>query len=246
MGKPARRIIDRMEQWNDADFARAWAEENAQETEERKQALDLLLKIVADHLASAPAPRKILDLGCGHGYIAARILEETPSTTLIGVDGSAPMLELARERLSLYAGRFALAQADFATMTPDDIPGGPFAVAIAVQSVHNTSDEGKQHAYASTRAVLAPGGLFLVLDRIRLVTPTLFGAYRSVWDVLGPINSGQQREGRSFEEHDRSVAERGDRPGSLEQNVLWLREAGFSQVAALHVVGIRALIAAAP
>jgi len=233
-----------MEQWNDASFAREWAEHNTLENQERKQALDLLIRIIADRLASVPAPRRVLDLGCGHGVIAARILDEIPDTTLVGVDGSAPMLELAREHLAPYAGRFALHQAGFETMAPGDLPGGPFHVAIAVQSIHNTTDEGKQHAYASARGCMAPDGLFLLLDRIRLATPALFGAYRSVWDILGPTNNGQQREGRTLEEHQRSVAGRGDNPGSLEQNLLWLREAGFAQVAALHVVGIRALIAA--
>lgn len=45
-------------------------------------------------------------------------------------------------------------------------------------------------------------------------------------------------------EHNRTREERGDKSGSLEPNLLWLREAGFTQVAALYVVGIRALIAA--
>lgn len=233
-----------MEQWNDAAFAQEWAEENSQENAERKQSLDLLLRIVADHLAGVPVPRRVLDLGCGHGFIAARVLQEITGTTLVGVDGSAAMLELARERLAPYAGRFTLARADFETMTPGDLPGGPFAAAIAVQAIHNCSDEGKKRAYASTRAVLAPSGLFLLLDRIRLATPALFGAYRSVWDTLGKDYNGQHREGCTLAEHERSVEERGDKPGSLEQNILWLREAGFSQVAPLHVVGIRALIAA--
>ncbi|HLZ24724.1 MAG TPA: methyltransferase domain-containing protein [Ktedonobacterales bacterium] len=233
-----------MEQWNDATFARQWAEENTQENPERKQSLDLLLRLISDHLAGAPAPRRVLDLGCGHGAIAARVLHEVADTTLVGVDGSAAMLELASERLAPYAGRFALAQANFETMTPDDLPGAPFDVAIAVQSLHNSTDEGKKRALASVRTVLAPSGLFLLLDRIRLATPALFGAYRSVWDTLGAEYNGQQREGHTLEAHERSVAERGDKPGSLEQNMLWLREAGYSQVAALLVVGVRALIAA--
>jgi hypothetical protein len=65
-----------------------------------------------------------------------------------------------------------------------------------------------------------------------------------VWDVAGAAFNGQQREGQTFEEHRRSVAERGDRPGSLEQNLLWLREAGFAQVTAVQVLGVRAFIAA--
>ena len=233
-----------MEQWQDARFAREWAEHNAEENTERKPALDLLITILADYLAAVSVPRTVLDLGCGHGAIAARILDAVDGATLVGVDGSAPMLDLAREHLAPYAGRFRLAQADFETMTPDDLPGGPFGAAIAVQSIHNASDEGKQRALASVRRVLAPSGLFLLLDRIRLAAPALFPAYRSVWEVLGPTYYGQQREGRSLDEHERAVAERGDKPGSLEQNLLWLREAGFRDVAALHVVGVRAFIAA--
>ncbi len=237
-----------MENWNDADYARAWAAENPADDGGRKQALDLLLAILANHLAnhlaSRPTPTRILDLGCGHGVVAERMLREIAGTTVVGVDGSPPMLELAGERLAPYAGRFALARASFETMSPDNLAGGPFDAAIAVQSIHNTSDEGKQQALASVRAVMAPGGLFLLLDRIRLATPALFGVYRTVWDAIGSLYNNQQNEGATFEEHDRMRAERGDKPGSLEQNLLWLREAGFAQVAAVQVVGIRALIAA--
>jgi tRNA (cmo5U34)-methyltransferase len=233
-----------VEQWQDARFAREWAEHNPDENPDRKPALDLLLAVLADYLAAVPVPRAVLDLGCGHGVIAARILAAIDGATLVGVDGSAPMLDLARQRLAPYAGRFSLAQADFESMTPADLPGGPFGAAIAVQAIHNASDEGKQRALASVRCVLAPSGLFLLLDRIRLAAPALFPVYRSVWDVLGPSHYGQQREGRSLAEHERLVVDRGDKPGSLEQNLLWLREAGFRDVAALHVVGVRALIAA--
>jgi tRNA (cmo5U34)-methyltransferase len=233
-----------MENWNDATFAHQWAAKNTEENPARKLALDLLLKVLTDHLASAPVPQRVLDLGCGHGVIAARVLQEIEGTTLMGVDGSAPMLDLAREQLAPYPGRWTLHQADFETMTPADLADGPFGAAIAVQSLHNSTDTGKQKALASVQAVLAPNGLFLLLDRIRLATPGLFGVYRSVWDRLGPTSYDQHLEGQTFEEHERTRIERGDQPGSLDMNLLWLREAGFSEVAAVHVVGIRALIAA--
>jgi hypothetical protein len=46
----------------------------------------------------------------------------------------------------------------------------------------------------------------------------------------------RHREGRMLEAHEHLVAEYGDKPGSLEQNMLWLWVAGFSEVAALDVV----------
>jgi len=232
-----------MQQWHDPDFARRWAERNETDTSRRQQPVDLLLQILADYLANAPIPRRVLDLGCGPGLIGGRILEEIPDVTLVGVDGSGAMLDLARGRLSPHNGRCTLLQANFDTLTADDLPGGPFGAAIAVQAIHNCSDEGKKRALRSAREVLAPGGLFLLLDRIRLATPSLFPVYRSVWDVLGPGSFGQDREGRTLAEHERKVIAGGDQPGSLEQNLLWLREAGFSEVAAVYVVGVRALIA---
>ena len=42
------------------------------------------------------------------------------------------MLELARERLAPFGERFVLVRADFETMTPADLPGGPFGIAVAV------------------------------------------------------------------------------------------------------------------
>lgn len=233
-----------MEQWNDAAFAREWAAENMEENEGRRQTLDLLMALVSDYLAATNVPRRLLDVGCGHGVIAARLLRDLPDLTLAGVDGSPPMLELAAQTLAPFAGRFTLSHMDFETTSPSDLPHTPFGVAIAVQSIHNATDEGKQRALAAVRAHLAPGGLFLLVDRIRLATPALFPIYSTVWRLHGPQYYGQQREGGTFEEHDRSRAERGDKPGSLDQNLLWLREAGFSQVAAVHVVGVRAIIAA--
>lgn len=232
-----------VEQWNDPAFARAWAAAN-QDNPARAEYLDLLIGMVRAHLDAWPVPRRVLDLGCGSGTIAARVLEEIAGTSVVGVDGSPPMLELAREHLARFGNRIQLAHADFETATPDDVPGGPFGAAIAVQSIHNSTDEGKRRALASARAAMAPGGIFVLLDRIRLVTPTLFAAYRSLWDQIGARYHGQDHEGETFAEHERSVAERGDKPGSLEQNLLWLREAGFAEVAAVHVVGVRAVIVA--
>jgi hypothetical protein len=40
------------------------------------------------------------------------------------------------------------------------------------------------------------------------------------------------------------VSQRGDRPATLEEQLRWLREAGFAEVACLHLHTNRALFAA--
>jgi tRNA (cmo5U34)-methyltransferase len=232
-----------MEQWNEPTFARQWAEENI-DNPDRARVISLLIKIMKDYLEAIDVPHRILDVGCGHGVIAARILDELPDMTLVGVDGSSPMLAMAQERLSSYGSRALLRQADFESMTSGDLAGGPFGIAYAGQAIHNCSDEGKQRTLACCREVMAEGGLFILYDRIKLVTPALFPVYRSIWDTTGVEFGGQQKEGATFAEHEGSRILRGDRPGSLEQTVLWLREAGFREVSAVQVVGVRALIVA--
>lgn len=241
-----------MDDWNDPDFARAWVEHqtNCPHSPLREEQIDLLLRLVRTHLSAAVVPPRVLDLGCGPGIVAARVLHELPGTSVVGVDASPPMLDLARERLAPYADRFQLARADFETLAPGDLPGGPFGAAIAIQAIHNCSDEGKRRTLASARAVMAPGGLFVLSDRIRITSSAVFPAYLTLWDKLdeeyAPLG-WRHSEGRSFAEHERVVTEHGDKPGSLEQNLLWLREAGFGEVATVHVVGVRAvMIAIAP
>lgn len=240
-----------MEQWNDPAFARAWIDDNTIRPHSplREAQLDLLLAVLRAHLATTNTRPHILDAGCGAGLVAGRVLREIEGASITGVDASPPMLEMAREHLAPYMGRFTLAQADFETMTLDHLPGRPYDAAFAVQAIHNCSDEGKRRTYASIRTALAPGGLFVLSDRIRLATPTLFPAYLALWGWLDarfavagtPWHLG---EGSTYTEHEQSVQSRGDKPGSLEQNLLWLREAGFAEAAAIHVTGIRAVIVA--
>lgn len=78
-------------------------------------------------------PRRVFDLGCEHGVIAARVLQEIDGTTLVGVDGSAPMPDLAREQLASYPDRWTLRQVNFETTTPADLAGGPFGVAVTIR-----------------------------------------------------------------------------------------------------------------
>lgn len=237
------------EDWSDPDCARVWTIDNTEKPHSplREEQIGILIDILRAHFAATSLPARVLDVGCGPGVIAARILEALPGSEVTGIDGSPTMLELAHERLAPYAGRYHLARADFETIVNSDVPAGPYGAAIAVQAIHNSTDEGKRRTYAATRAALVSGGLFLLSDRVRIPSSGVFPAYLALWDRLDAIYRAQgweHREGRTFARHTESVARRGDKPGSLEQNVLWLREAGFAEVAPIHVVGIRAIVAA--
>jgi SAM-dependent methyltransferase len=83
-------------------------------------------KLAVDTVAAYNAPR-VLDVGCGSGRIGEFVLEAGASH-YVGVDFSAPMIEMSRARLERFAGRNELIVDDFLTAPLE----GPFEVILAV------------------------------------------------------------------------------------------------------------------
>jgi tRNA (cmo5U34)-methyltransferase len=167
-----------------------------------------------------------------------------PRALVVGTDFSEAMLTFARERLAAHTDRCIIVHQDLTRAAETTLPQFEYSAAFSVQVIHNVAHRHKREAFAFVREALMPGGLFLLLDRISVTTPSLFGAYASVWDRLDRVAHAKHREGTTFEEHRQSVARRGDQPATLEEHLAWLREAGFAEVAVLHLHGNRALFAA--
>jgi cyclopropane fatty-acyl-phospholipid synthase-like methyltransferase len=174
----------------------------------------------------------------GSGQVEEMLFKRVPGVRVVGTDFSEPMLALAKARLEVYADRYEVVRQDLREASEARLPEYDYSVAISVQVIHNVAHEYKKEAFGFVYEALMEGGLFLLLDRIRVSTPGLFGAYGSIW---GRLN---HREGNTFEEHEVSVSRRGDQPATLEEHLVWLREAGFGEVAVLHLYGNRALFAA--
>jgi tRNA (cmo5U34)-methyltransferase len=98
----------------------------------------------------------LLELGTGTGETALRVLERCPGASLVGVDASADMLAVARERLPGADLRVARLE--------DPLPPGPFDLVFSVLAIHHLDGPGKADLFARVAAVLAPGGRFVVGD----------------------------------------------------------------------------------
>ena len=114
--------------------------------ERLRPALDLLARVP---LAEAT---HVVDLGCGAGNITAILKQRFPTATVIGVDGSAAMLQKARA--TAPACRFE--QADFTTWMPDTAPALIYSNA-ALQWVG-----GHASLFPRLMSLLAPGGALAV------------------------------------------------------------------------------------
>jgi ubiquinone/menaquinone biosynthesis C-methylase UbiE len=196
-------------------------------------------------MADAYQPGKwVLDLGFGSGQVEKLIFERIQESRVVGVDSSSGMMALAAERLAPYQARYQAVEHDLEHIQSMALPDHPYQFVIAIQSLHHLTPAGMQTAYRCIHETLEPGGLFLLLDRMRVHTPLLWDVFQSVWArqdrVYGSTIS--HHECTTFEAHERTVSERGDFPVTPEEHLAWLRAVGF-ETAILHLHANRALIA---
>ena len=69
----------------------------------------------------------MLDVGCGSGRVGERVLDAGASH-YVGIDFSAPMLDLAREHLDRFGSKVELVEGDFLT----ESLSGPFEAILAL------------------------------------------------------------------------------------------------------------------
>jgi tRNA (cmo5U34)-methyltransferase len=188
----------------------------------------------------------VLDVGMGSGIVEEMVFERVSGVQIVGMDASEPMVQLAHERLAPYRGRYDVVMGDLTRLGAVTLPEREYSVAVSVQVIHNVAHEHKREAFRFVHDALAPGGLFLLVDRVRVDTPGLFGAYLAMWRRLDRLHGAtvSANERGTFEEHTLSVSTRGDQPATLEEHLRWLREAGFAEAACLHLHTNRALFAA--
>jgi SAM-dependent methyltransferase len=114
--------------------------------------LDLVLTAVRDALPAHRGMPDVLEVGCGPGVFAARLVEELPGIALLATDQSQRFVELARER-----GVPAQLQDVQHLLAPD----ASYDVVLAMWMLYHVPD--LDRGLAEVRRVLRPGGLFVAV-----------------------------------------------------------------------------------
>lgn len=138
--------------------------------------------------AKQDVPALILDVGCGTGAEAMRLLADVPDCTLLCIDSSAPMLDCFRSKVrhaygsESAGGRITLAQADFrepgwldrviAEHCPT-LSDAAFDAALSVYALHHLTPETKGEVYAAIAARLPRSALFINADLFSFETSWL-------------------------------------------------------------------------
>jgi ubiquinone/menaquinone biosynthesis C-methylase UbiE len=185
--------------WSQADHARDYLERSARKAW-RETAYSHLMEIVP------PAPRRVLDLGCGDGEVISRIVAARPGAEGIACDFSPEMLGRARRR---FVGSATVTVVEHDLDVPLPAAWGTFDLVVSAFAIHHVVDDRKRALYREVFDVLEPGGAFCNLEHVASTTPEL---HEEFLRVIG----GEEDPSNKL------VA--------VETQLDWLREIGFEQV----------------
>jgi tRNA (cmo5U34)-methyltransferase len=162
----------------------------------------------------------VLDLGAGTGLLSALLHERFPKARLTLVDISDEMLARARERF-VGAKDVRIAVSDYSV---EPLPG-KFDAIVSALSIHHLDDPGKAALFRHIYDALKPGGAFVNAEEVLASTEALDRLYWDEWER-------QARAAGAPEEEFAGVEERAkyDKPAKLDDQLEWLREAGFADV----------------
>jgi tRNA (cmo5U34)-methyltransferase len=150
---------------------------------------------------------RVLDLGCGDGRLAALVLDARPQATeAIGLDSSAPMLDLARQRFA-DEPRVRILEHDLREPLPEL---GHIDVVVAGFSIHHLAHERKVSLFEEVAAILRPGGVFANLEVVQCATPELQAEF--------------------YERIERPGGDPEDVLAEVQPQLEWMRAAGLVQV----------------
>ena len=96
---------------------------------------------------------RVLDAGCGSGRVTELLAARLPRGQVVALDGSAAMIEAARERLESFGDRIEFVVADLARPLPID---GTVDAILSTATFHWVLDH--DALFTNLAAVLRPGG----------------------------------------------------------------------------------------
>ena len=174
----------------------------------------------------------VLDLGVGTGAFALRILERYPNSTVVAIDGSPSMLELAKARLHEYEQRIQYVVADFTSIPAANLVPDTFDVVISSYALHHLDAQEKLAALKAIVPAIKPGGWVLNADIVVADHPLVEQRIQQIRveavSERAPADDKRFADPATTRAHlDQLEANEQDQPLTLTEDLRILREAGI-------------------
>lgn len=221
--------------WQSQEYVDQWVAADAAHADERRPLLRRIANLIP---FSHDTEIRVLDIGAGHGALAREVLELFPKAVVVCHDHSEPMLAHARRLLAEDDERVSFVRSDL--LDPDWAREltEPFDAVVSSGSIHHVSDPGRIRAiYREIYPLVWMRGAFLNLDTVAPAGPATAQAYQRDRALEGGERLGAVRG-------QRARAAKDAEPATLENQLRWLREAGFKEADCLWKDGPNVVLAA--
>lgn len=188
-------------------------------------AMELITRAAA---SNNPDAKRILDIGCGAGNNTLKLLQFINPLDCDLVDLSKPMLERAKERISVInSGKIRIFHEDFRKA---DLPKDNYDIILAAAVLHHLrNDKDWEETFTKIYKLTAPGGSVWITD---LVFHENVKVQKMMWERYGEYLEslgGKEAREKVFE-----YIEKEDSPRPVTYQLELLRKVGFSEVDILH------------
>lgn len=170
-----------------------------------------------------PGPARILVVGAGGGEEIARLGENNPDWSFVGVDTYEPMVELARKRLAATpVGPRSVVH----KQTIDTLDDKDFDAATCILTAHFVPDDGSKLAFfKDIHTRLKPGAPLALVDGVGVAGEDETELLRRIWKRHAVLNGVAEELAASNAENFKKVA-----VVSAEREEELLTSAGFKRL----------------
>lgn len=167
---------------------------------------------------------KILDIGAGTGLLSAFLMERYPEASFTLIDISEKMLDIAKDRFRGNSN-VKYVVADYSKYSFAE----KYDMIVSALSIHHLEDEEKKEIYKKSYSLLRQNGIIINADQVRGETPFIENLNKNIWRHYIE-NSGLPEE-EILAGYERINL---DKESTLDQQMSWLKEAGFCDVSCIY------------
>jgi SAM-dependent methyltransferase len=228
------------ETWGSREFVENWATKGGWQAPIREAQVAMVLRMIPH---PGDAAIRVLDIGAGYGALAAALLKERPGATAVCLDASAEMLKLGEERNPEFKARMRFVQGSLETPKWVAALEGPFDAVISSRALHHfTANQRRRYIFQEVFSLVRSGGCFINADNVRAPTPSLGERYKQARDTYLDLFVRQSSGGKitlaDLKAAAPSTYHGPHNNGYLDEELQWLKEAGFEDVDCFWKLGM--------
>ncbi|HII78899.1 MAG TPA: class I SAM-dependent methyltransferase [Methanosarcina sp.] len=166
----------------------------------------------------------ILDVGAGTGLLSAFLMERYPEASFTLIDISEKMLDVAKDRFRGNS-RVKYIAADYSKYDFAE----KYDMVVSALSIHHLEDKEKKGLYKKSYSILNENGIFINSDQVHGETPFIENLNKITWRRY--VENSSLTEEEIMAGYKRTML---DKDSKLDQQLDWLKEAGFCDVSCIY------------